>query len=165
MRKGILHIEEYFGDQHITRNFSELQLIAVLLAESEREMMWQSSHSLIRVSPAIFFYFLLLSSIKLKPQKFRDALTKELFLRLVVVWFLILIVSMVSENLPCPSDLWGLSWDDLFSFYHEILLANFGVLKNIANISRLTTLARYRSGALFRCASISRTYSGESVGG
>ena len=41
MRKGILHVEEYFGEtycnvlQHITLHFSELQFIAVLFAEIE----------------------------------------------------------------------------------------------------------------------------------
>ena len=124
MRKGILHIEEYFGDcnalQHITLHFSALQLIAVLLAESERERMWQSSHRLIRLCPALFFYFLLLSSIKLKPKNFRDALTKEWFSR-----FWISIVFRVSEILPCPSDLWGLSWDDICFFLPSSTFSKF----------------------------------------
>ena len=45
MRKGILHVEEHFGEtycnvlQHITLHFGELQFIAVLFAEIESERM------------------------------------------------------------------------------------------------------------------------------
>ena len=152
LRRGILHIEEYFGDtfcnllQHITLHFSELQLIKVLLVESERERMWQSSHTrLISLSPALYSYFLLLS-FKLKPQNFRDSLTKEWFWRMMV-----LMCDFDFQLFPlyqkfCCALL-------IYGAFHEMtfqkLLANFGVLKSIANISGLTALARYRSGARF----------------
>ena len=36
-----------------------------------------------------------------------------------------------------------------FLKHRNLLIANYGVLKSIANISGLTALAQYRSGALF----------------
>ena len=59
-------------------------------------------------------------------------------------------VSMVSEILPCHNDLWCLWWVDfLVLFISKYCYQIYGVLKYIANISGLTALARYHSGALF----------------
>ena len=59
-------------------------------------------------------------------------------------------VSMVSEILPCHNDLWCLWWVDFLElFISKYCYQIYGILKYIANISGLTALARYRSGALF----------------
>ena len=53
MMKGILLVVDYFGEtycnvlQHITLRFSELQSIAVLIAEIEGERMLQISRTLV----------------------------------------------------------------------------------------------------------------------
>ena len=59
-------------------------------------------------------------------------------------------ISMVSKILPCHNDLWCLWWVDfLVLFISKCCYQIYGVLKYIANISGLTALPRYHSGALF----------------
>ena len=52
------------------------------------------------------------------------------------VWFWILIVSMVSEILPCPHDLWGLWWIDFLTFYQQMIFRKFTAYRKISPIYR-----------------------------
>ena len=120
----LYHKEEYFAcwDEFwwyillcVAAHYTSFQWIIIYRsARCECERMWQSSHSLIHLSLKII---IIMGNGS-------------------YVWFWILIVSMVSEVLPCPPDLWVLWCADFLTFYQQMFFRKFTGFRKLSPVYR-----------------------------